>query len=166
MRTLRLALAQINSTVGDLAGNVQKISEAIERAKEKRADLIAFPELAISGYPPEDLLLKPQFIEENLQALQKVAKRCKGLTAIVGFVDREEDIYNAAAVIHDGAVRLVYHKCHLPNYGVFDENRYFQAGKEAPVFTLNGMTLGVNICEDIWYPEGPTFAQALGGGPR
>lgn len=164
MRTLRLALAQINSTVGDLAGNVQKISEAIERAKEKRADLIAFPELAISGYPPEDLLLKPQFIEENLQALQKVAKRCKGLTAIVGFVDREEDIYNAAAVIHDGAVRLVYHKCHLPNYGVFDENRYFQAGKEAPVFTLNGMTLGVNICEDIWYPEGPTFAQALGGG--
>lgn len=164
MRTLRLALAQINSTVGDLAGNVQKISEAIERAKEKRADLIAFPELAISGYPPEDLLLKPQFIEENLRALQKVAKRCKGLTAIVGFVDREEDIYNAAAVIHDGAVRLVYHKCHLPNYGVFDENRYFQAGKEAPVFTLNGMTLGVNICEDIWYPEGPTFAQALGGG--
>lgn len=164
MRTLRLALAQINSTVGDLAGNVQKISEAIERAKEKRADLIAFPELAISGYPPEDLLLKPQFIEENLQALQKVAKRCKGLTAIVGFVDREEDIYNAAAVIHDGAVRLVYHKCHLPNYGVFDENRYFQAGKGAPVFTLNGMTLGVNICEDIWYPEGPTFAQALGGG--
>ncbi|MCG3110572.1 MAG: NAD+ synthase [Candidatus Manganitrophus sp. SB1] len=164
MRTLRLALAQINSTVGDLAGNVQKISEAIERAKEKRADLIAFPELAICGYPPEDLLLKPQFIEENLQALQKVAKRCKGLTAIVGFVDREEDIYNAAAVIHDGAVRLVYHKCHLPNYGVFDENRYFQAGKEATVFTLNGMTLGVNICEDIWYPEGPTFAQALGGG--
>lgn len=164
MRTLRLALAQINSTVGDFAGNVQKISEAIERAKEKRADLIAFPELAITGYPPEDLLLKPQFIEENLQALQKVAKRCKGLTAIVGFVDREEDIYNAAAVIHDGAVRLVYHKCHLPNYGVFDENRYFQAGKEAPVFTLNGMTLGVNICEDIWYPEGPTFAQALGGG--
>lgn len=164
MRTLRLALAQINSTVGDLAGNVQKISEAIEQAKEKRADLIAFPELAISGYPPEDLLLKPQFIEENLQALQKVAKRCKGLTAIVGFVDREEDIYNAAAVIHDGAVRLVYHKCHLPNYGVFDENRYFQAGKEAPVFILNGVTLGLNICEDIWYPEGPTFAQALGGG--
>ncbi|MDC4226237.1 MAG: hypothetical protein MPW15_18785 [Candidatus Manganitrophus sp.] len=105
-------------------------------------------------------------MEENLQALEKVAKRCKGLTAIVGFVDREEDIYNAAAVIHDGAVRFVYHKCHLPNYGVFDENRYFQAGKEAPVFTLNGMTLGVNICEDIWYPEGPTFAQALGGGSR
>lgn len=164
MRTLRLALAQINSTVGDLAGNVRKISEAIEKARESKVDLIAFPELAIPGYPPEDLLLKPQFIEENLQALQKVAKRCKGLTAIVGFVDRQEDIYNAAAVIHDGAVRLVYHKCHLPNYGVFDENRYFQAGKGAPVFTLNEMTLGLNICEDIWYPEGPTFAQGLGGG--
>lgn len=164
VRTLRLALAQINSTVGDLTGNVEKISEKIEKARESKVDLIAFPELAITGYPPEDLLLKPQFIEENLQALQKVAKQCKGLTAIVGFVDREEDIYNAAAVIHDGAVRLVYHKCHLPNYGVFDENRYFQAGKEAPVFTLNGMTLGLNICEDIWYPEGPTFAQALGGG--
>lgn len=164
MRTLRLALAQINSTVGDLAGNVRKISEAIEKAKESKVDLIAFPELAISGYPPEDLLLKSQFIEDNLGALEQVAKRCKGLTAVVGFVDRQEDIYNAAAVIHDGAVRIVYHKCYLPNYGVFDENRYFQAGREAPVFTLNGVTLGVNICEDIWYPEGPTYAQALGGG--
>ncbi len=164
MRTLRLALAQINSTVGDLAGNVEKISEAIEKARESKVDLIAFPELAITGYPPEDLLLKSQFIDENLHALQKVAKRCKGLTAIVGFVDRKEDIYNAAAVIHDGAVQSVYHKCRLPNYGVFDENRYFQAGKEAPVFTLNEIHFGVNICEDIWYPEGPAFAQALGGG--
>lgn len=164
MRTLRLALAQINSTVGDLAGNVQKISEEIEKARKNKVDLIAFPELAIPGYPPEDLLLKPQFIEENLHGLEKVAKRCKGLTAIIGFVDRKEDIYNAAAVIHDGTVRFVYHKCYLPNYGVFDENRYFQAGKESPVFTLNGVTLGVNICEDIWYPEGPTYAQALGGG--
>ncbi len=164
MRTLRLALAQTNSTVGDLAGNVQKILEAIEKAKENKVDVIAFPELAIPGYPPEDLLLKPQFIKENLHALEKVAKRCKGLAAIVGFVDRQEDIYNAAAVIYDGAVRFVYHKCYLPNYGVFDENRYFQVGKEVPVFTLNGITLGVNICEDIWYPEGPTYAQALGGG--
>jgi NAD+ synthase (glutamine-hydrolysing) len=154
----------MNSTVGDLAGNVQKISEAIEKARASQVDLIAFPELAIPGYPPEDLLLMPQFIEENLQALEKVAKRCKGLTAIVGFVDRQEDIYNAAAVIHDGAVRSVYHKCYLPNYGVFDENRYFQAGREALVFTLNDVTLGVNTCEDIWYPEGPTYAQALGGG--
>lgn len=164
MRTLRLALAQMNNTVGDLAGNVQKISEVIDRARESKVDLIAFPELAITGYPPEDLLLMPQFIEENLQALEKVAKRCEGLTAIVGFVDRREDIYNAAAVIHDGAVRSVYHKSYLPNYGVFDENRYFQAGKESPVFTLNDITIGVNICEDIWYPEGPTYAQALGGG--
>jgi len=164
VRTLRLALAQINSTVGDLAGNVRKISEAIEKAKGDKADLIAFPELAITGYPPEDLLLKPQFIDDNLRALEEVAKRCTGLTAVVGFVDRMEDIYNAAAIIHDGTVRSVYHKCHLPNYGVFDENRYFQAGKEAPVFTLNDVAIGVNICEDIWYPEGPTYAQALGGG--
>jgi len=164
MRTLRLALAQINSTVGDLAGNVRKISEAVEKAKESKVDLIAFPELAITGYPPEDLLLKAQFLEDNLHALEQVAKRCTGLTAIVGFVDRQEDIYNAAAVIHDGAVRFVYHKCYLPNYGVFDENRYFQSGEEAPVFTLNDVTIGVNICEDIWYPEGPTYAQALGGG--
>jgi NAD+ synthase (glutamine-hydrolysing) len=164
VRILRLALAQMNSTVGDLAGNIQKISEAIARASESKVDLIVFPELAITGYPPEDLLLKPQFIEENLDALQKVAKQCKGLTAIVGFVDRQEDIYNAAAVIHDGALRAIYHKCYLPNYGVFDENRYFQAGRGAPVFLLNEMTIGVNICEDIWYPEGPTYAQALGGG--
>src|SRR5579884_2673264 len=98
MRTLRLALAQINSTVGDLAGNVRKISEAVEKAKESKVDLIAFPELAITGYPPEDLLLKAQFLEDNLHALEQVAKRCTGLTAIVGFVDRQEDIYNAAAV--------------------------------------------------------------------
>ncbi|MFY9270128.1 MAG: NAD+ synthase [Candidatus Manganitrophaceae bacterium] len=164
MRTLRLALAQINSTVGDLAGNVRKISEAVSAAREKQVDLIAFPELSIPGYPPEDLLLKPSFIQDNLDALQKVAKGCRGITAIVGFVDRDEDIYNAAAVIHDGEVRFIYHKNYLPNYGVFDEDRYFQTGREAPVFILNEVTLGVNICEDIWYPEGPTYAQALGGG--
>lgn len=164
MRTLRIALAQINSTVGDLSGNVRKISDAIDLAKESKVDLVAFPELALTGYPPEDLLLKPQFIQDNLNALQKVIRKCGGITAIVGFVDREEDIYNAAAVIHDGSLGMVYHKCFLPNYGVFDENRYFQAGKIAPVFTLNGVQVGVNVCEDIWYPEGPTHAQALGGG--
>ncbi|MBI3805743.1 MAG: NAD+ synthase [Nitrospirae bacterium] len=164
MRNLRIALAQMNSTVGDLTGNIRKITDAVEKARENKVDLIAFPELAITGYPPEDLLLKPQFIEANLKALHEVAKKCKGLTAIVGFVDREEDIYNAAAVIHDGVIRFTYHKCYLPNYGVFDENRYFQAGTTAPVFLLNDITIGVNICEDMWYPEGPTYAQALGGG--
>lgn len=164
MRTLRIALAQMNSVVGDLSGNVRKISEAIEKAKDQKVDLIAFPELALTGYPPEDLLLKPQFIQDNLNALDTVIKKSGGITTIVGFVHRDEDIYNAAAVIHDGRLGFIYHKCYLPNYGVFDENRYFQAGKAVPVFTLNGISIGVNICEDIWYPEGPTYAQALGGG--
>ena len=164
MRTLRVALVQMNSTVGDLSGNVRKISVAIEKAKDHKVDLIAFPELAITGYPPEDLLLKPQFIQDNLNALEQVIRKSTGITTVVGFVHREEDIYNAAAVIHDGQLGFIYHKCYLPNYGVFDENRYFQAGKAAPVFTLNGISIGVNICEDIWYPEGPTYAQALGGG--
>lgn len=164
MRTLRIALVQMNSTVGDLSGNVRKISEGIEKAKANKADLVAFPELAIAGYPPEDLLLKPQFIQDNLNALDTVIKNSTGIMAVVGFVHRDEDIYNAAAVIHDGRLGFIYHKCYLPNYGVFDENRYFQAGKETPVFTLNGITIGVNVCEDIWYPEGPTYAQALGGG--
>ncbi|HLG21552.1 MAG TPA: NAD+ synthase, partial [Candidatus Manganitrophaceae bacterium] len=164
MRTLRIALAQMNSAVGDLGGNVRKINDAIEQARENKVDLIAFPELAITGYPPEDLLLKPQFIQDNLKALEKVIQKTAALTAVVGFVDRAEDIYNAAAVIHDRSLKLVYRKCYLPNYGVFDENRYFQAGNTAPVFVLNGITVGVNICEDIWYPEGPTYAQALGGG--
>jgi NAD+ synthase (glutamine-hydrolysing) len=164
MRTLRIALVQMNSTVGDLSGNVRKISEAIEKARDHKADLVAFPELAITGYPPEDLLLKPQFIQDNLKALDHVIKKSIGITTVVGFVHRDEDIYNAAAVIHDGQLKFIYHKCYLPNYGVFDENRYFQAGKAVPVFELNGISIGVNICEDIWYPEGPTYAQALGGG--
>lgn len=164
MRTLRIALAQINSTVGDLDGNVRKILGAIEAARKNRVDCIAFPELAITGYPPEDLLLKSQFIQDNIDALERVAGKCSGITAVIGFVDRQEDIYNAAAIIHNGRIETVYHKCYLPNYGVFDENRYFQAGSTAPVFDLRGVAVGVNICEDIWYPEGPTYSQALGGG--
>ena len=136
----------------------------IHAAHEKKVDLVVFPELATTGYPPEDLLLKPQFIQDNLNALDRVAQKCHGITAVVGFVDRKEDLYNAAAVIHCGEVRLVYHKQALPNYGVFDENRYFQAGRQTPVFTLNGVVIGVNICEDIWSPDGPTRAQVQGGG--
>ncbi|MFQ5780434.1 MAG: NAD+ synthase [Nitrospiria bacterium] len=164
MRSLRIALAQMNCTVGDLSGNVRKICDAIDQAKENKVDLIAFPELAITGYPPEDLLLKPRFIEDNLNALERVVKKSDGITAVVGFIHREEEIYNAAAVIHNARIGLIYHKWHLPNYGVFDENRYFQAGKTAPVFTLNGVSVGVSICEDIWYSEGPVRSEALGGG--
>jgi len=163
MRRFRVGLAQINSTVGDFEGNVRKIVDAIERARALGCGLVAFPELAITGYPPEDLLFKPAFIEENLRALEEVTRATRGLTAVVGFVDKRDDIFNAAAVLHDGARAGVYHKQYLPNYGVFDENRYFQAGTDAPVFTAGEMTFAVNICEDIWYPTGPGTLQALAG---
>ena len=163
MKQLRIALGQINATVGDFEGNVRKIVEAMERARGLGAALIAFPELAVTGYPPEDLLFKPAFIEANLRALAEITRASRGLTAIVGFVDRRDDIFNAAAVLHDGALAGVYHKRYLPNYGVFDENRYFQAGIDAPVFTPGDVTFAVNICEDLWYPTGPTTLQALAG---
>src|SRR5213080_4170080 len=156
MRRFRVGLGQINPTVGDFEGNVQKIVEAIERARALGCQLVAFPELAVPGYPPEDLLFKPAFIEANRKALDVVTRASRGLTVVVGFVDKRDDIFNAAAILHDGACAGVYHKQYLPNYGVFDENRYFQAGTEAPVFA-------VGVCEDIWYPAGPTTAQALAG---
>ena len=163
MKILRLGLAQINATVGDFEGNVRKIVDAIERARAQGVGLIAFPELAVPGYPPEDLLFKSAFIEANLRALDEVTRATAGLTAVVGFVDRRHDIFNAAAVLHDGRRAGVYHKRYLPNYGVFDENRYFQAGTETPVFTLGDSTFAVNVCEDLWYPTGPTTVQALAG---
>ena len=147
MQTIRIALAQINSTVGDISGNRQKIIARIHQAKKKRVDLIAFPELALTGYPPEDLLLKTHFIQDNIKALNSIVPYCSGIAAIIGFVDKT---YNAAAVIYDKKIQLIYHKCHLPNYGVFDEARYFQPGDSAPVFILKGVPIGVNICEDIW----------------
>ena len=163
MRRFRIALAQINAVVGDLEGNVARIRAGLEQARAVGAQLVAFPELAITGYPPEDLLFKSTFVETNLRALADVTAASAGLTAIVGFVDKRDDIFNAAAVLHDGALAGVYHKQYLPNYGVFDENRYFQAGTEAPVFTLGETSFAVNICEDIWYPTGPTTRQALAG---
>ncbi len=163
MRRLRLGMAQINATVGDFEGNTEKISEAIAKARSSGVDLLTFPELAICGYPPEDLLLKPQFIEENLRALDKVVAGSSGLNVVVGYVDAKDDIYNAAAVIHDGKLVGVYHKVYLPNYGVFDENRYFQAGGECQVYIIAGVAVGINICEDIWYEGGPAAAQAYAG---
>ncbi|MBU2008309.1 MAG: NAD+ synthase [Chloroflexi bacterium] len=163
MRTLRLGLGQINATVGDLGGNTARIKEYIDRARELGVDLIAFPELALTGYPPEDLLLKPHFIQDNLRHLQEIVAHSQGIACVVGFVDAKEDLYNAAAVIHDGQMVGVYHKNYLPNYGVFDENRYFQAGRESPIYTIGGVHIGVNICEDIWYPTGPTTYQVQGG---
>ncbi|HZN10951.1 MAG TPA: NAD+ synthase [Blastocatellia bacterium] len=163
MSIIRIALAQINTTVGDFAGNTAKIVAQIGRAREAGADLVALPELAIPGYPPEDLLLKPQFIEANLRALDEVVATARGIVAVVGFVAKTTDIHNAAAVIVDGELKGIYRKTYLPNYGVFDEYRYFQAGDVAPVFQLGDVAIGVNICEDIWYPGGPTQVQALAG---
>lgn len=162
-RRLRIGLAQINTTVGDFTGNLQKILKVIEQAGSSGVDLLTFPELAVCGYPPEDLLFKPQFIAENLKSLEKVAEATIDLTVIIGFVDTGDDIYNAVGIIHNGKVVGVYHKMYLPNYGVFDENRYFQAGRECPVYTIAGINIGVNICEDIWYEGGPATTQAYSG---
>ncbi len=163
MRTLRLALAQINPTVGDLEGNVRKITDYIEQARSLKADLVAFPELAIPGYPPEDLLMKPSFIRDNISALKKVVEAARDIAVVTGFVDSNSDIFNAAAVAYDGKLAGVYHKIFLPTYGVFDEDRYFQRGNRCPVFTINGVKVAVNICEDIWYAVGPLVVQRLAG---
>lgn len=164
MTTLRVALAQINPTVGDLPGNARKVIEFLGRAREAGADIVAFPELVITGYPPEDLLLKPHFIRDNLRALDEVIAECGDIIAIVGYVDTDgSDTYNAAAVISDRRLAFSYHKAFLPNYGVFDEERYFQSGRVFPVFQVGEARVGVNICEDIWYPGGPAKAQALLG---
>jgi NAD+ synthase (glutamine-hydrolysing) len=163
MQSIRIALAQINATVGDLAGNARKINEGIEQARELGVDLLAFPELAVTGYPPEDLLLMPRFVQQNLKTVAEIAKAAKGPTVLVGFVDKKDDIYNAAALIHDGELVEVYHKIFLPNYGVFDEDRYFQAGREALVFELQGVKVGVSICEDIWHAGDPLKTETVLG---
>jgi NAD+ synthase (glutamine-hydrolysing) len=163
-KPLRLAMAQINVVVGDISGNARKIAEWIGRAVELQADVVTFPELALTGYPPEDLLLKPQFIEANLAAIHELATKVRDITVVIGFVDRQDDIFNAAAVIEGGKMAAVYHKVFLPNYGVFDEFRYFRAGRACPVFRIGDATVGISICEDIWYPDGPFLQQAASGG--
>ena len=161
---LRIGLGQINAAVGDLDGNVAKMLEFAERARALRVDVVAFPELAVTGYPPEDLVLRESFVADNRAALERLAASARGVTVIVGFVDRGGGaIYNAAAVLHDGGVAGVYHKHLLPNYGVFDEERYFEPGVQAPVYEIAGVPVGVTVCEDIWFPHGPQRAQALAG---
>ena len=163
MRKVRLALCQINPTVGDLNGNTNRIVDRIQALGDIHPDIIAFPELAVTGYPPEDLLLKPHFIDENIDAVKEICKAVGDFVVIVGFVDRRDDIYNAAAVIHQGKLVDVYHKIHLPNYGVFDEFRYFRPGKRYPVYRMGHVKFGINICEDIWYADGPASVQAKNG---
>ena len=163
MHKVRLGLCQIDVSVGDIDGNLKKILKYINTARDNRVDIVSFPELTLTGYPPEDLLLKPSFIDDNLAALEEVRKASRSITVIVGFADRNQDIYNSAAIIHNKKLIDVYHKCYLPNYGVFDENRYFQAGNRTSVYKLGEIIFGVNICEDIWYPGDPTRKQALLG---
>jgi len=163
MHPFRIVLAQIDTTVGDLAGNLDRIREALAEAETLRPDLVAFPELAITGYPSEDLLLKPGFLADAERALTELAAEVGDTVVVVGFPDRDSDVHNAAAVLRDGAVRHVYHKRYLPNYGVFDENRYFQRGESIPVFQVGDVTFAVNVCEDIWYPGEPLTVQALIG---
>ena len=165
MRALRVALAQVNPTVGDLSGNAALIKDYYARAADAGADVVAFPELAVPGYPPEDLLLKPSFIKQNLAKVRDLAKALKGPAAVIGFVDRDEAdrLYNAAAVVSGGRVRGVYHKQELPNYGVFDEKRYFAEGDELPLFVIRGVQIGVTVCEDAWIGDGPVQGVARHG---
>jgi len=172
-------MAQINPTVGDIAGNTRAITSWLKEASKAKADLVVFPELAITGYPPEDLLLKPKFVAENVRALTDIARYTKSIAVIVGYVghgtakgiplsssvisgDRHQ-LFNAAAILAGGGIVGSYAKWLLPNYGVFDEGRYFHPGRTATLLDLRGILIGVNICEDIWYPDGPTRVQAEAG---
>ena len=166
MTRLRIALAQINPKVGDLDGNVAKICAAYDEAEAAGCDIVAFPELAITGYPPEDLVLKPGFVADNLAALQTVAARTGRCAAVVGYVASDRDIYNAAAVCAGGEVRGTYRKRLLPNYAVFDEARYFTPGDASDpyeLYVIGGVKVGISICEDVWSPTGPLAEQAAGG---
>ncbi len=180
MRPLRLALAQMNPTVGDLTGNADRIIALVEEAKAQQADVVAFPELAITGYPPEDLLLKRQFLAETELQLERIAAASDGVVVVVGVphlvdgpvfnaakAERPDAmtgaLYNAAAVLSGGRVLDRYHKIFLPNYGVFDEQRYFTPGDVCPVYEINGVNVGVNVCEDIWHDNGPTTVQRSAG---
>ena len=164
MTRLRIASCQINTRVGDLAHNVARITEALDQAEAAGCNLAVFPELAVTGYPPEDLLLKPGFIADNRAALEQVAAHTRGCVAVVGFVDVHRDLWNAAAVCAHGEVRGVYHKRNLPNYAVFDEQRYFAHGWEPTgLWSVGGVRVGVSICEDAWNPAGPILDQADSG---
>ena len=163
-RTLRLALAQINLTVGDLPGNTARMVEHVQRAREAGADLVAFPELATTGYPPEDLLFKRSFVEANVAAMEEVVASSHGIVVVLGYVQpRESGVANSAAIGYDGRLVDTYDKILLPNYGVFDEERYFVRGYVCPVYEICGIQVGVNVCEDIWFESGPTVVQRQAG---
>ncbi|HET8949176.1 MAG TPA: nitrilase-related carbon-nitrogen hydrolase, partial [Solirubrobacteraceae bacterium] len=160
---LRLALAQLNCHVGDLEGNAARISRAIETARDGGAELVLAPELAVTGYPPEDLLLKEHFLRDAREALESIARGVEGIVAVVGFPERAGDVFNAIAVLADGGVRAIYRKAQLWNYGVADEERYFQAGDGGAVLDLGELRIGLTICEDLWVPGAPASEEAGAG---
>src|SRR6476659_10793354 len=160
---MRLALAQINTTVGDLDGNRERILEALGEARSAGADLVLFPELAVTGYPPEDLLLRPGFLRAAEESLQELARETHGIVALVGFPDLDTDLRNACAVCADGEVKAVYRKRFLPNYGVFDEDRYFALGRDLVLLEIGETLVGLTICEDLWQPGPPATDLALAG---
>ncbi|MFI5010550.1 MAG: nitrilase-related carbon-nitrogen hydrolase, partial [Solirubrobacterales bacterium] len=162
---MRLALCQMNATVGDIAGNARRIAEGMRAAREAQAELALFPELALTGYPPEDLLLREHFLRDAAAALHELAGEARGLTAIVGFPERASSgaVHNAAAVLAEGVVQSVYRKVHLPNYGVFDEQRYFTAGHTGATIDVGGQRVGLTVCEDLWLPGAPASEEAAAG---
>ena len=160
---MRIALAQVNVTVGDIEGNARLITEWVASAGERGADLVVFPEQAVTGYPAEDLWLKRHFLGAARRALEEIASTVNGLVAIVGFPEHDAATYNSAAVLAGGGIRGVYRKLLLPNYSVFDERRYFEPGDDAAVIEIGGVRVGLTICEDIWYPGPPASVEALSG---
>ncbi len=162
-RRWRLMVAQLNFVVGDVTGNAQRVIDTLRAGREAGVDLVVFPEMALCGYPPDDLLLRPSFVAAAESALRAIARHSIGLTAVVGTVDRCQDLCNAAAILHDGVIVDRVAKVFLPNYGVFDEQRYFRSGARCPVFERDGVLFGVSICEDIWVPTGPAHWQAQAG---
>src|SRR5881275_1553488 len=163
LKPMRLALAQINTTVGDLDGNRERILQAIGEAKSSGADLVLLPELAVTGYPPEDLLLRPGFVRAADESLRDLAREVRGIVALVGFPHFDRDLYNACAVCTGGEVKAIYRKRFLPNYGVFDEDRYFAPARDCLLLELGGTLVGPTICEDLWQPGPPATDLALAG---
>src|SRR5690242_19216635 len=162
---MRLALCQINATVGDIAGNAERILAGLRSAREAGAELVLLPELALTGYPPEDLLLREHFLTDARAALEDLARGVADTTAIVGFPELADGpcVYNAAAVLAGGAVQSIYRKIHLPNYGVFDEQRYFTAGAAGATIDLGEHRVGLTVCEDLWQPGPPATEEAAAG---
>ena len=163
MPTIRISIAQINTTVGDLEANQSKIISYIEKARQDRSDVIVFPELTVTGYPPEDLLHKPYFVDQNMTSAQKIAEATQDICAVYGFVESQNGLYNSAAIAHNGKLISTYQKQLLPNYGVFDEKRYFTHGENAKIYRLSGVNIGINICEDVWSHSGPIKEQSDSG---